>query len=313
MARRCWQAQGKDRGFAALALSELWRFLDDGLRAVIDPYAETFSRWISNPADGAYGFAHLLNDLSNEMRPTGEAIVGGVDPAPIACAFSNVSLESAYGLGDLMRTLCSLDNGFLKEKMKTDVDRDQLLEFSSDWQLKEETYVFGRFCSAVMCWDDDLALEMADRFCPVAQEAVARDTIRGFGQLSHEFLMNVLRVFDPLGVFVGKLKPDRRRWSIARRICRILDPEVVAERLCCVRIRDFQTAANLLHFLFRCAPKKYDSVVARLDLVKLDAEIGKDLARPSHETEVLLCSLSLSDNTRCLVSDFISLCERIAS
>ena len=83
VARRCWQAQGKERGFAALALSELWRFLDDGLCAVIDPYAETFSCWISNPDDGAYGFAHLLNDLSNERRPIAEAIVGGVDPAPI--------------------------------------------------------------------------------------------------------------------------------------------------------------------------------------------------------------------------------------
>ena len=89
MATRCWQAQGKDRGFAALALSELWRFLVDGLCVVIDPYAGTFSRWISNPADGAYGFAHLLNDLRNEMRPTAEAIVAGVDPAPIACAYSN--------------------------------------------------------------------------------------------------------------------------------------------------------------------------------------------------------------------------------
>ena len=118
LARRCWKAQGKDRGFAALALSELWRFLDDGSCVVIDPYAETFSRWISNPDDGAYGFAHLLNGLSNEVRPTAEAVLGGIDPAPIAHAYSNVSLESAYGLADLMRTMCSLDNGPLKEKMK---------------------------------------------------------------------------------------------------------------------------------------------------------------------------------------------------
>lgn len=306
LVRRCWQAQGKDRGFAALALSELWRFLDDGLCAVIEPYAETFSRWISNPDDGAYGFAHLLNDLSNETRPTAEAIVGRVDPAPIADAYSNVSLESAYGFADLMRTLCMLDDGFLKERMKAHVDRARLLEFSSDGRLQEKAYLFGRFCSSVMCWDDDLALEMAEQFCPFAQELLARDTIRGFNELSHEFLMTVLRVFDPLGVYVGKLKPDRRRWSIARRICRVLDPEVVAEILSGVRIRDFQTAAELLHFLFRCVPKKYDSVVARLDLYKLDVDIAKDFSSPSHETEVLLCSLSLSGNTCSLVSDFVT-------
>ena len=307
VATRCWQAQGKDRGFAALVLSELWKFVDDGLCVVIDPYAETLSRWISNPDDGAYGFAHLLNDLSHEVKPTAEAIVGGVDPTPIACAYSNVSVESAYGLADLMRTLCSLDSGFLKEKMKTDVDSARLLEFSGDQRLLEEGYVFGRFCSSVMYWDEDLALEMAERFCPIAQAALARDAIWGFGELSHEFLMTVLRVFDPLGGYVGKLKPDRRRWSIARRICRVLDPEVVAGRLSDLRIRDFQTSAGFLYFLFRCLPKKYDSVVARLDWLKLDQKITRDLSSPSHETEALLCSLSLSDTSRSLVSDFIAL------
>ena len=126
-------------------------------------------------------------------------------------------------------------------------------------------------------------------------------------ELSHDFLMPVLRVFDPLGIYVGKLKPDRRRWSIARRICKDLDPNLLAERLSNWRIRDFQTVAGLLYFLFRCAPKKYDSVVARLDWAKLDVEIIKYLSNPSHETVAILCSLSLTDTTRSLVSEFIAL------
>ena len=307
LATRCWQVQGKDRGFAALVISELWKFIDDGLCIVIDPYAETLSRWISNPDDGAYGFAHLLNDLSHEEKATAEAIVGGVDPTPVACACSNVSVESAYGLADLMRTLCLLDSGFFREKMKTEVDTARLLEFSSDERLQEEASVFGRFCYSVMCWDEDLALEMAERFCPLAQAVLARDVIWGFSEISHEFLMPVLRVFDPLGIYVGKLKPDRRRWSIARRICKTVDPDLLAERLSDWRIKDFQTVAGFLYFLFRCAPKKYDSVVARLDWTKLVAEINKDLSNCSHETEALLCSLALSDTSRPLVSDFIAL------
>ena len=306
LAKRCWQAEGKDRGFAALVLSELWRFLDDGARVVIDPYTETFSRWISNPEDGAYGFAHLLNELSNEAKPVATAVFRGVEPNPIAQAYSNVSVESAYGLADLMRTLCSLDDGPWKEKMKAEVDSTQLLNFASNDGLRDNPYLFGRFCSSVMWWDEDLALDMAERFIPFAQAALVRHPIEGFRELDYEFFMLVLRVFDPLGVYVGKLKPDRRRSSIARRTCKILDPVLVARQLSGARIRDFQTAAGLLNILYRCVPKKYEDIVRQINWAKLDAQIADDWADPSHETEVLLSMLSLSETTRPWVSDFIA-------
>ena len=211
LAKRCWQAEGKDRGFAALVLSELRRFLDDGARIVIDPYIETFSRWISKPEDGAYGFAHLLNELSNEEKPVATAVLRGVDPNAVAQAFSNVSVESAYGLADLMRISCLLDDGPWKEKMKAEVDRTQLLNFASNEGLQDKADLFGRFCASVMSWDEDLALDMAEQFIPFAQAALVRDPIEGFRELNYEFFMMVLGVFDPLGVLVGKLKPDRRR------------------------------------------------------------------------------------------------------
>ena len=305
LATRCWQAEGKDRGFAALVLSELRSFLDDGARVVVDPYTETFSRWISNPEDGAYGFAHLLNQLSNE-KPVATAVFRGIEPSPIAQAYSNVSVESAYGLADLMNTLCSLDDGPWKEKMKAEVDSTQLLNFANDEGLRENPYLFCRFCSSVMLWDEDLALDMAERFIPFAQAALVRHPIEGFRELDYEFFMLVLRVFDPLGAYVGKLKPDRRRSSIARRTCKMLDPVLVARQLSDARIRDFQTAAGLLSVLYRCTPKKYESIVRQLDWAKLDAQIAADWADPSHETEVLLSMLSLSETTRPLVSDFIA-------
>ena len=307
LASRCWQAEGKDRGFAALALTELLSFLDNGADVIIDPYAEIFSRWICNPVDGAFGFARLLNDLSQQAMPSAEAICRSLKPAPIAQAYSNVSLESAYGLANLMSTLCSLDEGDWNEKMKAHVDSSKLLNFASDEELQHKPYLFGRFCSSVTYWNDDLALDMAERFIPCAQAALAHDSIQAFRDLGHDFLMPVLRVFDPLGLYVGKLQPDRRRWSIARRMCKNLDPELVARHLSSARIRDFQSAADVLDFMYRCVPKKYDDVMRQLDWDKLDAEIAEDWANPSHETEVLLALMSMSETTRPLVSDFIAL------
>lgn len=306
LAARCWEAEGEDRGFAALALSELWRFLNDGAAVVVDPYTETFSRWISNPNDGAYAFAHLLNGLSNEAKPTAAAVMSGVDSDSVAKAYSDVNLESAYGLADLMRTLCSVGETPWKEKMKGAVDRAKLLAFASSEGLREKPYVFGPFCSSVVWWDEDLALEMSERFIPAAQAALARDPVEGFHELGHDFIMHVLRVFDPLGVYVGKLKPTARQWSIARRMCQKLDPALVARQLSDARMRQFQSAAGLLDFLFRCAPKKYDAVVQQLDWTKIDAEIGDDWANPSHETEVLLGLLSLREASRSSVAKFIA-------
>lgn len=306
LASRCWQAEGEDRGSAALALSELWRFLDDGAAVIIDPYTETFSRWISNPDDGAYGFAHLLNGLGNEAKPIAKAIMAGVEPAPVANAYSNVNLETAYGLADLMRTLCSIGGTPWNEKMKAAVDRNKLLNFASHVGLRDKPYVFGPFCSSVMWWDENLALEMAERFIPAAQTALARDPVEGFHELGHDFIMPVLRVFDPLGGYVGKYKPTARQWAIARAMCKQLDPAFVARELSDARMRQFQSAAGLLDFLFRCAPKKYEAVVQHLDWAKIDAEIGEDWPNPSHETEVLLGLLSLSEVTRPLVADFIA-------
>ena len=306
LAKRCWRAKGKDRGFAALALSELWRFPDGSAEIVIDPYVETFSCWISNPPDGALGFARLLNHLSHQAKPTVEAIIRGVKPAPVAQAYSNVTLESAYGLGELMGRLCFLDDGDWKEKMEAHVDRSKLLNFASNEELRHKLYAFGQFCASVTCWDDDLALDMAERFIPSAQAALGHNPIRAFRGLDYDLLHTVLRVSDPLGVFVGKLKPGRRNWSIARRMCEKLDPKNVANQLSSARIRDFQSVAGLLHLLYRCLPKKYDNVVRQLELSKLDAEISGDWANPSHETEVLLTCMSMSETTGPLVSNLIA-------
>ncbi|MEH3122801.1 MAG: hypothetical protein PGN16_12610 [Sphingomonas phyllosphaerae] len=306
LAARCWQAEGEERGHAALALAELWRFLDDGAVAVIDPHIESFSRWISNPDDGAYAFAHLLNGLHNEAKRTAAAIAAGVEPAPIAAAYSNVAVDTAYGLADLMRTLCAVSEESWKEKMRAAVDKSKLLAFAGDQRLQDKPYVFGPFCTSVLWWDKDLAMDMAERFVPTAQAALAHDPVEAFHELGHDFIMHVLRVFDPLGVYVGMLKPTARQWSIARRMCRPLDPALVAQQLSDARMRQFQSAAGLLDFLFRCAPQKYDAVVRQLDWSKLDAQIGDEWASPSHETEVLLGLLSMREAARSMVSEFIA-------
>jgi hypothetical protein len=84
---RCWAAEGSDRGFAALALSDLWDFAEGGATAVVGPHVATLANWISKPSDGAYGFGHILNDLAQQDRDVAEKAVVAADPVAIATAY----------------------------------------------------------------------------------------------------------------------------------------------------------------------------------------------------------------------------------
>jgi hypothetical protein len=112
-------------------------------------------------------------------------------------------------------------------------------------------------------------------------------------------------VFDVLGVFIGKLKPDARCWKIARQMCSGLDADRLAAQLSDVRPRNFQQAAFFLSFLSTCAPKKFDAVVVRLDWAKLAETIGADWANLQHEAEVLIGVLSVGNSQRGRVAKFI--------
>ena len=114
------------------------------------------------------------------------------------------ALDSAYGLAELMGRLCSLDDGDWNEKMNAHVDSSRLLNFASDEELRHKPYAFGRFCSSVMHWNDDLALEMAERFIPCAQEVLAKDPIQAFRDLDHEFFMAVLSRIRSVAIVCGQ-------------------------------------------------------------------------------------------------------------
>lgn len=303
---RCWEAEGSDRGFAALALSDLWYFADGGATAVVGPHAATLASWISKPEDGAYGFGYLLNNLWQQDRELAERIVAAAQPVAIATACSNATPDSAYGLADLVRTVaCTKDEDF-KSKFRAALDRDKLRELARHEAFLEEAYVFSKFCASVLCWDEDLALDMAEHFVPTAQQVLARAPVEGFHQLSHDFASTVLRVFDVLHVYVGKRKPTRRQWAIARCMCEKIDPRQVAKHVSMVRPRHFQSAAFFLHFLYQSAPRKYDAALRHLDWDKLDSIMGDDWADMPHDTEVLLGTFSLRPQTRGLVQKFIA-------
>ena len=303
---RCWEAEGSDRGFAALALSDLWCFAVGGASAVIGPQTARVASWISKPDDGAYGFGYFLNGLGQEDPALAEMIVAAVDPIAIATACSDAIPDNAYGLASLLRGIARKGNEDFNSKFRTALDREKLRELAKHEAFLDDAYVLATFCASIVWWDGDLALDMAEAYVPTAQRVLFRDPIEGFNQLSRELASTVLHVFDVLHVYVGKRKPNRRQWAIARRMCEKIDPKQVAEHISAVRPRHFQSAAHFLHFLHRITPRKYDAVLRHLNWSTLDFAVGEDWAHMPHDTEVLLASLSLGQKTRHLVQEFIA-------
>jgi hypothetical protein len=303
---RCWAAEGSDRGFAALALSDLWDFANGGASAVVGPRVATLANWISNPSDGEYGFGHILNNLAQLDLDVAQKVVAASDPIAIATAYSNANPDTAFGLADLLRSVAYVKVEAFNAKVLAALDRDRLRELAKQEAFLDSPFIFSKFCASVLWWDENLALEMAELFVPTAQQVLAKEPVEGFHQLSHDFASIVLRVFDVLHVYVGKLKPTRRQWTIARRMCEKIDAKQVAEHISTVRPRHFQSAGFLLHFLCQSAPRKYGAVLRQLDWEKLDSVIGDDWVNMPHDTEVLLGTLHSQPATRHLVQKFIS-------
>lgn len=303
---RCWAAEGSDRGFAALALADLWDFAEGGATAVVGPHVDTLANWISNPSDGAYGFGRILNNLAQQNRDVAAKAIAAADPIGIATAYSNANPDTAYGLADLLCSVASVKVDDFNAKVQDALDREKLRELAKHEAFLEDAFIFSKYCASVLWWDENLALEMAELYVPTAQQVLANDPVEGFDQLSHDLASTVLRVFDVLGMYVGKLKPTRRQWTIARHMCEKIDPQQVAQNISMVRPRHFQSAGFFLHFLSQAAPRKYEAVLRQLDWAKLDSVIGDDWANMPHDTEGLLGTLYARSQTQHIVQKFIS-------
>lgn len=302
---RCWSAAPSDIGFAAAALSDLCDFAEGGARAVMEPNVTTLAKWISKPGEGAYSIGLLLLNLPQENRDIAAKALSAVDPIEIAKAYSHASPTTAYGLAGLLSGIANMEVKDFNYKFVAALDRDKMRELARHEAFLEQSYVFAKYCESVVRWDQELALEMAEVFIPTAQTILAKEPIEGFRQLD-DIASSVLRVFDVLGVYVGNLSPNRRQWQIARRMCKNIDPELVAEYISSVPARHFQKASFFLHFLRRTVPAKYEAVLPKLNWEKLDKNIGSDWADLPHDTEVLLGTLCLGASTRGLVQKFIT-------
>lgn len=304
-AERCWQSVGEERMFACFALEELSGCSDIWVNELIAPYSERLSNWISDPLDSAYGIGNLLNHLINEEKELAASIISSADAIAVAQVFSEVTPDTSHGVAELMRCIGSARLDDWNKRVLASLDKAHFISLATDWPKIDEVWSFAHLCQAMMWWDSDLALQMAEQFIPTAQAVLDNDPIQGFRQLD-DIAGSVLHIFDVLGVYVGKLAPNARQWAIGREMCAKLDPVKMGQQLSNTRRKELQATAFFLHFLFRCAPRKFAAMLRHFDWLKLEKTLEEEWSDLSHDAEVLLGVLHSHPAGRELLRNFVT-------
>jgi hypothetical protein len=276
--KRCWSpSSSEDRMYALLALNELDSYIAGWPRAVLESRVDQLASWISNPADPVgYGAGRLMSSVYSWDKELAAAIIARADPVQVAAAVSAATPATASGLAELMEGIHPSSSPGWKAAFDAALDRKACLKLAANWPSVQPMSAFVKFCE-VFAWERDggFALDLAEAFLPRTAKPLTDDPVPAFQELT-DLAWHILRVLDPLGIYIGDLAPTKRMKSLARHMCTPLQPVVLAEKLSAVQKRDFQTAAFLLTFLRKAAPSKYQVTVAALDWSKIEATIGDD-------------------------------------
>ena len=305
MVERCWSANsGEERAFALLTLDELRRYLPDWPHSILEGRIDQLGSWISEPLDPmGYGVFCLLNNIHQNDKKLAAEIITRADPLGVAAAVSGVKWPTAYNLAHLLQAVFLAGPTEWKRSFKSALDRKACLEFAGSWPVDQHFYAFSEFCKT--SWEEnELALDLVETFLPRSQDRLVNDPIAAFHELD-DVAWHVLRLLDPLGVYVGRFAPTARMKSLGRQLCAPLRPQVLAEKLSSAQKRDFQTVSFFLSFPHKASPPKFTLTVRALDWRKIEDTIGDDWSDLFHDAEVLVAVCYGDEGSRSVVESLI--------
>jgi hypothetical protein len=247
----------------------------------------------------------LLNAIRNNDTGLASEITNAVNAAAIGRAVSHVMPCTAGNLAEIIKAIGWSRSDTWKAQFSETFDRDCCVALAASWPGTEPLHTFASFCMAIATWDEDLSLEMVEAFISTAQRAIAHNPVSAFRQLD-EITGYVLRLSDPLGVYVGKLAPNRRRYALGKAMCAAIRPKVLASQLSATARRDFQDATFFLGFLKKASPSKFNATITALDWPRIERTIGDNWANLPHDAEIFLSVNYSNKRARELVTEAVS-------
>lgn len=303
LAARLWEAEmPEERNAACLTLAEYGVYGTASLRAALESETALLADWTSKPDHpSGYGIGRLYATLRQDLEDFGRGILNSVDPTAVSRAVSSATPESAYTLAELVIGIGQVADADWRAKASKALKPQSCLHLAAHWPIDQHPSSFARYCQALVWWDKELSVQLAEVFAPHAAKMFANDPMGAIYELN-DIVSSVLGILDVLNVYP---KPSKRNLDIGRAYLSLLRPSVLAEQILETPIRRLQNASFSLDFTLRCRKRLYVSVVETLDWTALSEKFDGEWAAPAHDLEVFLGVLSATPRTRGLASAFI--------
>jgi hypothetical protein len=288
-----------------LAMVELEGYVPGWPGVILEGRINQLAGWISEPTDPmGYGISRLMNDICQRDKALGEAIIAQVDPNRVAAAVSSASASTVYSLAKMIDRIAIARSPEWKKDFNDSLDREACINLAATWPADQSLSIIAEFCAAFMVDGEEFPLDLVEALVPRTEKPLIDDPIGAFRDLD-DIAWHVLRVIDPLSIYVGPMGPSNRTRSLARRISAPLRPTALAQHISAAQKRDFQTVSLLLTFLRDVAPAKYKATVVALDWQKIETTIGDDWENLFHEAQVLLGVLYTTELSKPFVDAMI--------
>jgi hypothetical protein len=303
---RCWQAETEeDRNFACLLISELQSYLDEWpARSILDN-GETLANW-ANSARGtsAYGIGYLLCQIGMKDEALARRISAQTNVEDIARLASIAQPEQLFALAELLSGIAGYQSSEWSARFFELIDREHILELARVWPEQEYLSSYAKLCSHFGFRHEEFSLEMTQIFSARVAPRLRSEPINAFHEMDDIF-WHVLRLHDPLGIYVGKIRPTAAMRKVGKFIARIWEPRDLAASISAATKRDFQSASGLLLFIRKTDPKRFSATVRALLWAKIERAIGEDWNWLDHDVTVFLSICSIDNAARKAVSETV--------
>lgn len=257
---------------ASWALNKVRSYLKpDGIGAA--DHQDVVVRWIeATPKGACYALGRLVNQIMSDEE-LGAALKVRISPNTLAAAISTAAPAHACEIAELISLSHLTNDEPWKAAYLAALDRGHLVRLVTNWPLDAPLSLAADLCKHISYVDEALACELIEALAPSIAERLQTDPQGTFRELNDLF-WHALRVYDPLGMYVGKLRPTARMKRAARRMCACWEPEHLAYKLAQSDPRSFQAAAGLLDVLRKVSPTVFAKTVEALDWKRIGTAIG---------------------------------------
>lgn len=285
---RAWSASTPNEILhASWALDEVRSYLEpDGIGAA--DHQDVVVGWIeATPKGACYALGRLVNQIMSLEKELGAAIKARVSPTVVADAISTAASVHACEIAELISLSHLTNEEPWKIAYLAALDRDHLFRLVSTWPFDAPLSLVADLCKHICYVDEALGCELIEALAPSIAERLQNDPQGAFHELNDVF-WHALRVYDPLGLYVGKRRPTTKMKRAARRLCACWKPRNLADKLSGSDQRSFQAAAGLLDVLRKVSPTVFAEAVQALDWQRIGTAIGPGWKEEIGDARMLL-------------------------